>query len=1642
MDSAHQQPADMSTSELRAWLSSWVAQATGLDEAAIDGDQPMQNLGLTSRDAVVLSGELEHLLGRQLDATVAYEHPSINALADFLTTAPSAGGVSKRMAAQSTVTRDSRPEQRDIAIVGMAARFPQAESLEQMWDTLVGGVSAVGDLPAGRWSEYANDAVMAEKLKETNVTGGYLSDIASFDAAFFGLSPLEAANMDPQQRIALELAWEALAHARLDAAALKGSNVGVYVGSTNNDYGMLISADPAEAHPYALTGTASSIIANRLSYFFDFTGPSVAVDTACSSSLVAIHHAVRALRDGDCDTALAGGVNILASPFVTTAFGELGVISPSGAIHAFSDDADGFVRGDGAGLLVLKRVADALADGDEIFAVIKGSAVNSDGRSNGITAPKPEAQVDVLARAYADAGVDPQQVDYVEAHGTGTLLGDPIEARALAEVLGSGRDAASPLLLGSAKTNFGHTEAAAGSAGLIKVVLAMQHGVLPPSLHYTAPNRHIDFDAGHLEVVEDPREWPQYSGKPVAGVSGFGFGGTNAHAVVSAFDPADYTDQPHTVQGQLAGGERVYVPISAHLPSRRADQATQLADQIAALVEAGKPVDVSAIARSLARANHGRSTAVVAATTPAELVTRLRALAEGKRVPEVITHDAPSARGVVFAYTGFGSQHRKMAKDLMAISPLFAARIEELNALIEFESGWSLTALIDDDGQTYNTETAQVAITAIQIALTDLLANLGAKPAAVTAMSMGEIAAAYACGGLSAEDAMRVACHRARLMGEGEASLSDDEQGAMAVVELSADQLAELVEQHPQCAGVEPAVYAGPGMTTVGGPRPAVVALGEILEEQGSFFRLLDVKGAGHTSMVEPLLGELAAESAGITPQPITVPLYSSVDEHRCYQPGETVHTVDYFLRCTRGQVYFTQACEDVFGDGFDCVVEISPNPVGLMGLAGTAFAVGKFDAQLLPSLKRKVDPRDSLTDVVTRMWAMGQPVQLRQLLGDGPLQDLPVDPFNRNRFWTAARPSSTATPPLPGSRVRLPDGSLAFSTLADFVPSTAAILEAAAEAYGRGGQVTAVEEHATLPATGEITTVVKKTIGGITIAMYHVDGDNVTFIAEAFAATGVAPATPQQPVLDPGLVTTNPVATDDAAAAQATGLPPVETRLWDPASGETVEQRLMAIVSESMGYEVEDLPAELPLIDLGLDSLMGMRIKNRVENDFQIPPLQVQALRDASVQDVIAMVEELVAQSRNSNTTAGSDTQTDSVEHTAHTTTTPQPTVQGTSETTGKQDSVPTGDTDKPREQAGVGVAPRDASERMVFGTIASILGKAPAGVTSPLGDLTDEQATTIAERLQERSGATITAADVRDAESIEPLANIVRESFETEVEGNIRVLRERPAGSTKPAVFLFHPAGGSSVVYQPLTRRLPDDVPVYGVERLEGTIDERAKAYLEEIETYAQGHPVVLGGWSLGGALAFEVAHQLVDSNVDVAYIALLDTVRPKNPAPNTMEETKARWQRYAAFAKKTYGLEFPVPYELLETAGEDALLDMLETFLATTDASEHGLSAGVLEHQRASFVDNRLLAKLDLNRWQDVTAPVILYRAERMHDGAVELEPAYADIAEDGGWKALRPELEIVHLKGDHLAVVDEPAIGIVGVSLTEKIATIDT
>jgi phthiocerol/phenolphthiocerol synthesis type-I polyketide synthase D len=525
--------AAQTSARLRRWLIDYVAAQRSIHTGRVDTARPLQEYGFTSRDAVVLSGLLEELLDRPIQPTVLWRHPTIDKLVGHLAGQPDAQPAVATPPAPVPAQGGAGPAA--PAVIGLGCRLPGGvASADEMWELLRRGGDAVGQVPADRWVAYgAASPEHAAIVAGVTPYGGFLDDVSGFDAAFFGIAPVEAAEMDPQQRILLEVAWEALEHAGIPPATLAGGRTGVFVGASSDDYGRRLLADLPGITGRSGTGAALSVIANRLSYLLDLRGPSMTVDTACSSSLVALHLARQSLVMGECDTAIVAGVNLLLSPAVTLNFDRAGAMSPTGRCRPFDAAADGYVRAEGCVALVLRRLADAERSGDRVLAVVRGSGVNQDGRSNGLMAPNPQAQEALLRSVYAAAGVPPTELGYVEAHGTGTPLGDPIEAGALAAALGEGRCAADPLLIGSVKSNLGHLEAGAGLAGAAKAVLALHNGMLPPTLHHSLPNPAAELDRLGLEVVTGLREWPR-DRPAIAGVSSFGFGGTNAHAVLAA----------------------------------------------------------------------------------------------------------------------------------------------------------------------------------------------------------------------------------------------------------------------------------------------------------------------------------------------------------------------------------------------------------------------------------------------------------------------------------------------------------------------------------------------------------------------------------------------------------------------------------------------------------------------------------------------------------------------------------------------------------------------------------------------------------------------------------------------------------------------------------------------------------------------------------------------------------------------------------------------------------------------------------------------------------------------------------------------------------------------------------------------------
>ena len=1678
--------SDLTVVELIAWMREWIANDVSITVSEVNPDQPFEEFGLSSRSILELAGQLEDLTGKSINAAVVYQNPTVNKLAVFLLDdSDPAAETHQKVRDRSTV------EGADIAIIGVATRFPgDANTPEQYWTLLHDGVDAVTDRPADRYQEFLEDKDVEAKVNVAPTRGGYIKSeyIRYFDPEFFSISPREAEQVDPQQRMLLELTYEVFEDAHLPISEQRGHKVGVFIGASNQDYARILESDYSAFHPYSLTGLSPSILANRVSYTFDFRGPSISMDTACSSSLVAVHQAVQALRRGESSLAVAGGINLILAPGTQLAFADLEtVLSPDGYIKAFSNDADGISRSDGAGLVLLKRLQDAEADGDHIYAVIKGSAVNQDGRSNGITAPNPDAQMEVLVDAYHDANITPQDVDYVEAHGTGTILGDPIEALALGKVLGYGRDEEKPLLLGSCKTNFGHMESAAGAASLIKLALAMEKGVIPPMLHFAGPNPYINFEGDHLEPVTENREWPRYSGKAVAGVSGFGFGGTNAHIVVeeytgpaapaaavegdrsaadvaeTAVDGAATVPAADTVDADAADADadaatatatdaaadlpelsdaeraqleaenamfeeleepRAYVlPVSGTLSTR----ARQTAKHVADWLEDNRDVDLAAVAHTLSTRSIGRFRKEVVATDVDSAIAGLQAIAEGTESPDVYSGHHVALEGPVWVYSGFGGQHRKMGKRLYLADKfrgdfggIFAASLDNVAALIKEESGKDIRQIMLTDALNWDTETAQDGIFAIQVALTDTLTYFGCQPAAVIGHSMGEVAAAYAAGGLSLDDAVRVICVRSRLLGEGEATLSEDEQGGMALVEYSAEEISQLIAENPGTFDtVEPAVYAAPTQITVGGKKRDVQAFVDYATEHGKFARMMRVNGAGHTSMVAPLIGELIGEIADIEPRPLHCTLFSSIDKDAVYQVGDTPTDYKYFAKGMRHSVWFTQAVSQACQAGHTCFMEVSAHPVAILSVAAATYAANIPNAKLFYTLRRKEYEPNTLVRAIAQLAAAGHHANLRNLALTQEYADVPRTAFQRKYCWTSARLSGANDSHLPGANdshlpgahVLLPTGQHVWKAQHKAVKQLEMLAQSASEyCYGDDGVVTSWQLEGEDVPDARYITILNPQEGGAEIEIFTQLHGESRPLASATITVGDSTAVPAIVIEKQDSDEFGP---EDFLAEHNT-----DNEFYDPTTGETVVERLTRIVATNLAYNPEDLTSELPLMELGLDSLMAIRIKNRIQYQFQIPELDLMVVRSSTIGDVA----EYISNVRDAQSQGLSDEEASKVS------------AQKLAEK--KADENAAGGAKGKGNGAGADVPPRDASERLAFSTWATVTGESAGDVMRPLPQIGDDTRAKLAERLAERTGSDIDPVLLQDVTNIEQLANIIRPFLEKEVEGLVRTLRDFPEDQHDKALFLFHPAGGTTAQYSALVADLPADMPVFGLERVEGPLEERAAEYLPAIKEVQPEGPYTLGGWSLGGALAYEVAKQLIAAGDDVAAILLIDTVRPSEPDPGTREELHARWERYAAFIKKTYGVDFQVPYDILDSQGEDGMMKLFAQMAATADLSNTGVSAAVLEHQRASFVDNRMLANLNMETWASVQVPVTLYRAERMHDGAIELEPRYAHIDPDGGWGTIVKDLTVVPLKGDHLSVIDEPEVGKIARDITER------
>ena len=886
-----------------------------------------------------------------------------------------------------------------VAIVGIGCRFPgDANDPKRLWDNLVAGLDAISEVPEQRWAigRYFHPRRGATGKSATK-WGGFVDGIDRFDAEFFGISPREASLMDPQQRMLLEVCWDAMEDAGCVPSRWQGRQVGVYVGGFTLDYMLmqLGGADYRSVEPHTATGSMMTLLSNRLSYVFGFNGPSLSVDTACSSSLVAVHLACRSLLEGESEMAIAGGVNALLTPSYTVAESRAGMLSPTGRSKAFDSRADGYVRGEGAGLVVLKTLARAIADGDHVYAVIRATAVNQDGHSDGLTVPSGDAQSALMRSALAAAGVAPRELVYVEAHGTGTPVRDPIEAGAIGAVVREGRGEGEHCLIGSIKTNFGHTEAAAGVAGLVKAALVLDNREVPPHLHLLQPNPKIDFTALKLAVPATAMKLPP-DGVLHAAVNSFGFGGTNAHAILASADAGEARDQDTS----LDAPPYWTLPISArHADSLKAAAlqwaesllpCTQLVGQQACLRDV---CDTAAVRRE-----HHSHRACAIGENAGELVAALQALAAGLAHPNLYTGATPAGQPSApsFVYSGMGPQWWGMGRALYEAEPVFRAAVDRCTELFEATVGWSLhDEMFADEASSRmaETEVAQPANFVLQVALTELLRSWGIRPQAIVGHSAGEPAAAYAAGVLSLADATRVIYHRSRLQ------QTTTGQGCLLAVGLSAEQTLSHIEVLNEPT-LSLAAVNSPSAVTVVGSGVAIERLQQRLQEQGAFARALRVKVPYHSVFMEPLHAPILESLAGIVPREATLPLYSTVEGRRIHGPEMDA---EYWYRNVRRPVEFLAAVQAMADDGLAATfVEIGPHPV-LSGSIREAISLRGQPCEVISTLRRDSPEPREVRGVIGALHVLGAAVDWRAAQGAGQWTRLPTYPWRNTRVYHAA---------------------------------------------------------------------------------------------------------------------------------------------------------------------------------------------------------------------------------------------------------------------------------------------------------------------------------------------------------------------------------------------------------------------------------------------------------------------------------------------------------------------------------------------------------------------------------------------------------------------------------------------------------------
>ncbi|MDX2205387.1 MAG: type I polyketide synthase [Hyphomicrobiaceae bacterium] len=882
-----------------------------------------------------------------------------------------------------------------IAVVGMACRVPGADDPDAFWRLLASGADAIGPVPADRWDAGAwYDPDLSAQGKSLARAGGFLASIDGFDADYFAIPGREADRMDPQQRLFLEVACDAIDDAGLPHPALRGSRTGVFVASYHNDYAMQQLADVDGIELRTLTGTLHSVLANRLSYLLDLRGPSLSLDTACSSSLVAVHLACQSLRLGESDIALAGGVSLMIGPELMVALSKVGFMAPDGRCKPFDAAADGFGRGEGCGVVVLKRLSDAVADRDRVLAVIRGTVVNQDGHSTLLTAPNGPAQEDMVRQALSNARLDPGRIGFVETHGTGTALGDPIEVEALASTIGREPDAET-CWLGSVKANIGHLEAAAGVAGLIKAILALRNEAIPPQPRFGALNPHICLDGTRLAVPTSLVAWPRGPAPRCAGVSSFGVGGTNAHVIV---------EEAPVLPAEPAGGEAPWVlPLSAATP---AALAAHVAGWSSFLAQTHLPLSDICHTAALRRTHHASRVAVWGRSR-ADLERRLRDTLPGLPSGTADRRGGVAPR-VAFVFSGQGPQWFAMGRELMACEPAYRQEIEACDRALTPLAGWSLIEELERDephSRLGQTEVAQPAIFALQSALVALWRQRGVVPAAVCGHSVGEIAALHAAGCLDRDEALRIVLHRGRTMQRATGL------GRMAAVALDEAAASELVRPYGPRLGI--GAVNGPRSIVLSGDTAAVEEAVAAVRRQGIACSMLPVQYAFHSEQMAPFETALSRALGSVVCRAPSVPVYSTVTGARV---DRTPLDAAYFGRGIRAPVRFASAVRALLAEGCDVLLEIGPHPVLATALSEILEASGAT-APVIASLRRGRPEADAVAEATARLYAAGCDLDWARVApSPGNVCALPAYPWQRKRHWLPPRRTSEA--PAPGAAV------------------------------------------------------------------------------------------------------------------------------------------------------------------------------------------------------------------------------------------------------------------------------------------------------------------------------------------------------------------------------------------------------------------------------------------------------------------------------------------------------------------------------------------------------------------------------------------------------------------------------------------------